>query len=80
MHLHSVNTFKTNTCNPTYSDVSLNLVIIYTHHHSGGSCTSGCCKLFQTLFVWAFILQVIMFSVNVGSGHARLHIGTHVSS
>ena len=27
MHLHSVNKFKTNTCNSTYNDVSLNLMI-----------------------------------------------------
>ena len=25
---------------------------IYTHHHSDGSCTSGCCELFQTQFAW----------------------------
>ena len=25
---------------------------IYTHHHSNGSCTSGCCELFQALFAW----------------------------
>ena len=70
MHLHSVNKFKTNSCNSTYNDTLLNLCSIYTHHHSGGSCTSGCCILLQTLlFVWALILQVIMLSMNIGSGH-----------
>ena len=33
------NKFKTNSCNSTYNDVSLNLWSFHTHHHSGGSCS-----------------------------------------
>ena len=46
--------------------------LINTHHRSAGHCTSGHCKLFQTLFTRGTILQEIMPLHEIGSGHARL--------
>ena len=52
--------FKTNTCsNSTGMTRHWISWSIYTYHHSDGSCTSGCCELFQTLFAWVLILQAI---------------------